>query len=103
MTSRAEPRMEPSVRDAHEMFRNAVDFAILCRLMDRGPQTRGQLAEDLELHSKTLTWHLNSLRERKLIDAIPLEDPDQRHRFTFRVREDEVKRVYRILGEALGL
>lgn len=92
------------MRDAHEMLRNPVDFAILCQLMAAGSQTRGQLVDALELNPKTVQFHLDELRSTGLIDAAPLADPDGlRHRLTYQAKSTEVRRRYEILGGALGL
>jgi predicted ArsR family transcriptional regulator len=100
----AQPKMEPEVREAFEVLRNPVNFAILSTLMVDGVQTRGQIAERLDLGVKAIQLHLSELRAMGLIESSPLPEPDgSRHRTEYRVVSGELEQRYLRLGQALGL
>jgi DNA-binding transcriptional ArsR family regulator len=100
----AQPKMEPAVREAFEVLRNPVNFAILSALMIDGVQTRGQISERLEVGVKAIQLHLSELRAAGLVESSPIAEPDgSHHRIEYQAVRDEVARRYARLGRALGL
>lgn len=100
----ARPKLSDDARSALASLGEPVNFAILSRLLEEGPLTRGRIAELVEVNRVTVQDHLETLRELGVIEAHPIQEPDgKRHRYEYVVLEQVVSERYRDLGVELGL
>ena len=98
------PTMMPSLAEAAEVLQaTPARIAVLASLSGDGPQTRGRLAERLGLKVGALNHHLAALREIGLIEALPLEDPDNYHRVEYRIDPPRLGAVMKTLNSAFGV